>query len=78
VLEFGSTNAVHAPMAEALALIKRYKADVPGRVNCYAPGEHVPVDGIIPAKPAELMYGGTTLGALHERRWRLAHEKTEI
>jgi len=30
---------VHAPMVEALALIKRYKADVPGRVKCYAAGE---------------------------------------
>ena len=56
VLEFGSTNTVHAPMVEALALIKRYKADVPGRVKCYAPGEHVPVEGIIPAELAELMY----------------------
>jgi hypothetical protein len=58
VLEFGSTNTVHAPMVEALALIKRYKADVPGRVKCYAAGEHVPVDGIIPAELAELMYQG--------------------
>jgi hypothetical protein len=56
VLEFGSTNTVHAPMVEALALIKRYKADVPSRVKCYAPGEHVPVEGIIPAELAELMY----------------------
>jgi hypothetical protein len=58
VLEFGSANTVHAPMVEALALIKRYKADVPGRVKCYAPGEHVPVEGIIPAELAELMYQG--------------------
>jgi hypothetical protein len=58
VLEFGSANTVHAPMVEALTLIKRYKADVPGRVKCYAPGEHVPVDGIIPAELAELMYQG--------------------
>ncbi len=58
VLEFGPANTVHAPMAEALALIKRYKADVPGRVKCYAPGEHVLVDGIIPAELAELMYQG--------------------
>ena len=45
-------------MVEALAQIKRYKADVPGRVNCYAAGERVPVDGIIPAELAELMYQG--------------------
>jgi hypothetical protein len=56
VLEFGSTNTVHAPMVEALALIKRYKADVPSRVKCYASGEHVPVEGIVPAELAELMY----------------------
>ena len=30
------------PMMAALALIKRYKADVPSRVKCYAAGEHVP------------------------------------
>ncbi len=44
VLESGSADTVHAPMVEALALIKPYKADVPGRVKCYAAGEHVPVD----------------------------------
>ena len=31
---------------------------MPGRVKCYAAGEHVPVDGIIPAELAELMYQG--------------------
>ena len=62
VLEFGSTNTAHAPMVEALALIKRYKADVPGRVKCYAAGERVPVDGIIPAELAELMYLGDGKG----------------
>ncbi len=49
VLEFGSTNTVHAPMMDALALIKRYKADVSHRIKYYALGEHVPVDGIVPA-----------------------------
>lgn len=44
VLEFGSTNTVHAPMVEALALIKRYKADVPGRARCYAAGERLAED----------------------------------
>jgi hypothetical protein len=42
VLKFGSTNTAHAP----------------GRVNCYAAGERVPVDGVIPAVLAELMYLG--------------------
>jgi TnpA family transposase len=56
VLEFGSTNTVHAPMMDALALIKRYKADVSHRIKCYALGEHVPVDGIVPSELVELMY----------------------
>ncbi|MGV9838044.1 Tn3 family transposase [Nocardia niigatensis] len=56
VLEFGSTNTVHAPMVDALALIKRYKADVSHRIKCYAVGEHVPVEGIIAAELLELMY----------------------
>ncbi len=48
----------YAPVVEALALIKRYKADVPSRVKCYAPGERVPVEGIVPAELLELMYRG--------------------
>ena len=45
MLEFRSTNTVHAPVLEALELIKRYKADVARPAQCYAAGEHVPVDG---------------------------------
>jgi hypothetical protein len=71
VLEFGSTNTVHAPMVEALALIKRYKADMPGRARCYAAGEHVPVDGIIPPELAELMYAGD---GKHRRILRTVYE----
>ena len=56
VLEFGSTNTVHAPMMRALTLIKRYKADVSNRIKCYALGENVPVEGIVPAELVELMY----------------------
>lgn len=56
VLEFGSTNTVHAPMMQALALIKRYKAEVGNRTTCYAAGETVPVAGIVPAELVELMY----------------------
>lgn len=55
-LEFGSTNTVHAPMMAALALIKRYKAETTHRTKFYAPGESVPVDKIVPAELAELMY----------------------
>jgi hypothetical protein len=50
-------------MVEALALIKRYKADVPSRVKCYAPREHVPVEGIVPAELLELMYRATASAA---------------
>ncbi len=57
--------------ARMLALIKRYKADVPGRVKCYAPGEHVPVEGIIPAELAELMYQG---GGRRRRILRTVYE----
>jgi cobalamin biosynthesis Mg chelatase CobN len=55
-LSFGSTNTVHAPMMEALALIKRYKADFTHRTKYYALGEHVPVERIVPAELQELMY----------------------
>ncbi|MGH3492815.1 MAG: Tn3 family transposase, partial [Sciscionella sp.] len=55
-LDFGSTNTVHAPMMEALTLIKRYKQDTTNRTKYYALGEHVPVDGIAPAELADLMY----------------------
>ncbi len=55
-LEFGSTNTVHVPMMAALALIKRYKAETTHRTKYYALGETVPVEGIVPAELAELMY----------------------
>jgi TnpA family transposase len=55
-LEFGSTNTMHAPMMTALALIKRYKAETTHRTKYYATGETVPVEGIVPAELAELMY----------------------
>ncbi|MGB6165620.1 MAG: DUF4158 domain-containing protein [Pseudonocardiaceae bacterium] len=55
-LEFGSTNTVHAPMMAALALIKRYRAEHTHRTKYYATGETVPVEKIVPAELAELMY----------------------
>ena len=55
-LEFGSTNTVHAPMMAALALIKRYKAEGTNRTKYYATGDSVPVEQIVPAELAELMY----------------------
>ncbi|MFI6713274.1 hypothetical protein ACIBF7_43065 [Nonomuraea sp. NPDC050478] len=41
-LEFGSTNTVHAPMMQALALLKRYKSEKSNRIKCYELGETVP------------------------------------
>ncbi|MGN9788628.1 Tn3 family transposase [Nonomuraea sp. ZG12] len=55
-LEFGSTNTVHAPMMTALALIKRYKSERTNHTKYYAVGETVPVEKIVPAELAELMY----------------------
>ena len=42
-LEFGSTNTMHAPMMQALALIKRYKVGFSNRTEYYVAGEDVPV-----------------------------------
>ena len=60
------------PTVEALALIKRYKADVPTQVKCYAPGEHAPVNGVVPAELAELMYQGD--GKRRQRVLRTVYE----
>ena len=56
VLEFGSTNTVHAPMMAALALIKRYRAEHTHATKYYALGEDVAVTHIVPVELAELMY----------------------
>jgi TnpA family transposase len=61
-LEFGSTNTVHTPMMTVLALIKRYRAEHTHHTKYYALGETVPVDGIVPAELAELMYRTDTSG----------------
>jgi hypothetical protein len=50
VLEFGSTNTVHAPMMAALALIKRYRAERTHATKYYALGEDVPVTHIVPVE----------------------------
>jgi TnpA family transposase len=55
-LEFGSTNTTHAPVMQALDLIKRYKKDTTHATQYYAHGEQVPVEGVIPAELQELMY----------------------
>ena len=61
-LEFGSANTVHAPVMAALTLIKRYRAERTHHTKYYAHGETVPVDGIVPAELAELMYRTDTSG----------------
>ena len=63
-LEFGSTNTAHAPMMEALALIKRYSNQATGNTQYYARGEHVPVDGVVPADLRELMYRADKRGQM--------------
>ena len=63
-LEFGSTNTAHAPMMEALALIKRYSSQAAGNTQYYARGEHVPVDGVVPADLRELMYRADKRGQM--------------
>ena len=52
-LEFGSTNTAHAPVIEALGLIKRYKAEHTPHTQYYRRGEDIPVARVV---PAELMY----------------------
>ena len=63
-LEFGSTNTAHAPMMEALALIKRYSNQATGNTQYYARGEHVPLDGVVPADLRELMYRADKRGQM--------------
>ena len=72
VLEFGSTNTGHAPMLEALALIKRYRAETTNTTQYYARGEQVPVDGVVPAELRELMYRADKAG--RTRILRSVHE----
>jgi len=55
-LEFRSTNTAHAPVLQALELIRRYKAETTHSTQYYARGEHVPLDGVVPADLRELLY----------------------
>jgi Domain of unknown function (DUF4158) len=55
-LDFHSANTAHRPVIEALELIKRYGSQTTGAVQYYAPGERVPVDGVVPADLQELLY----------------------
>ena len=55
-LEFRSTNTAHAPVLQALELIRRYKAETTHNTQYYARGEHVPLDGVVPADLRELLY----------------------
>ena len=55
-LEFRSANTAHAPVLQALELIKRYKAGTNCNTQYYARGEHVPLDGVVPPDLRELLY----------------------
>jgi len=70
-LEFGSTNTQHAPVMEALELIKRYKTSA-SATQYYAHGEQVPVAGVVPAELAELMVRTDKRG--RQRILRSVHE----
>ena len=50
VLEFRSSNTAHAPVIEALGLIKRYKAEHTPHTQYYRRGEHIPVARVVPAE----------------------------
>ena len=55
-LEFRSTNTTHRPVLDALELIKRYAKDTTNATQYYARDERVPIQGVIPADLAELLY----------------------
>jgi len=55
-LEFCSTNSTHAPVLQALELIKRYDRQTTNATQYFARGEQVPVDAVVPADLQELLY----------------------
>lgn len=46
-LEFRCSNSAYRPVMDALELLGRH-VDSPGQQRFYAPGEHVPLDGVVP------------------------------
>ncbi|HKS44984.1 MAG TPA: Tn3 family transposase [Amycolatopsis sp.] len=67
-LEFRSHNTVHRPVLDALELIKRYRVETTHATQYYARGEHVPVDGVIPADLAELLHRADKRGRQRVQR----------
>jgi len=65
VLRFRSNNEVHRPVIRALDLIKAY-AD--SHARDYAPGEDVPMEGVVPRGLQDLVLGHDTHGATHINR----------
>ena len=65
VLRFRSNNEAHRPAIRALELIKTY-ADRPARE--YAPGEDVPIEGVVPRGLQDLVLGHDKHGATHINR----------
>jgi len=57
-LEFRSNNVAHRPIVEALGLLARYAARS-GTIRFYAPGEVVPLDGVVPAEWREAVVDET-------------------
>jgi len=48
-LEFRCSNMAYRPIMDALELLDRYR-DVPGHQRFYPPGEHVPIEGVVPSE----------------------------
>ena len=46
-LEFRCSNSAYRPVMDALELLGRH-VDTPGQQRFYAPGEHVPLDSVVP------------------------------
>ena len=65
VLRFRSNNEVHRPAIRALELKKTY-ADRPTRD--YAPGEDVPIEGVVPRGLQDLVLGQDKQGTAHINR----------
>jgi TnpA family transposase len=68
-LEFRSNNAVHQPVIQALALLKR---NAGSKRRYYARAEDIPLDGVVPPGWLELVVGADRKG--HPRVERIAYE----
>lgn len=67
--DFRSNNAIHRPVTQALALLKKY---VGSTIRCYPDDEVVPIDGVISATMQPIIVEIDTDG--HERINRMSYE----